>query len=39
MMLTGRWKKPGVWHMEQFDSAPFLKRLGEAGLPWHVQEM
>ncbi|MCR9162176.1 MAG: saccharopine dehydrogenase family protein [Nannocystaceae bacterium] len=39
MMLTGAWKKPGVWHMEQFDSAPFLKRLGESGLPWHVKEM
>ncbi|MEM6291246.1 MAG: saccharopine dehydrogenase family protein [Myxococcota bacterium] len=39
MMLTGRWKKAGVWHMEQFDSAPFLKRLGESGLPWHVKEM
>jgi saccharopine dehydrogenase (NAD+, L-lysine-forming) len=39
MMLTGQWKKPGVWHMEQFDSAPFLKRLGESGLPWHVKEM
>ena len=39
MMLTGQWKKPGVWHMEQFDSAPFLKRLAEAGLPWHVKEM
>jgi saccharopine dehydrogenase (NAD+, L-lysine-forming) len=39
MMLTGQWKKAGVWHMEQFDSAPFLKRLGESGLPWHVKEM
>ncbi len=39
MMLTGQWKKPGVWHMEQFDSAPFLQRLGESGLPWHVKEM
>ncbi len=39
MMLTGQWKKPGVWHMEQFDSKPFLKRLGESGLPWHVRDM
>lgn len=39
MMLTGQWMKPGVWHMEQFDSAPFLKRLAESGLPWHVREM
>lgn len=39
MMLTGQWMKPGVWHMEQFDSAPFLKRLAESGLPWHVREI
>ncbi len=39
MMLTGHWKKAGVWHMEQFDPAPFLERLGESGLPWHVKEM
>jgi saccharopine dehydrogenase (NAD+, L-lysine-forming) len=39
MMLTGTWKKAGVWNMEQFDSAPFLQRLGPAGLPWHVQDM
>jgi len=39
MMLTGQWMRPGVWHMEQFDSAPFLKRLGESGLPWHVREI
>lgn len=39
MMLTKQWMKPGVWHMEQLDSAPFLKRLGESGLPWHVMDM
>ena len=39
MMLTGKWKRPGVWHMEQFDAVPFLERLAPAGLPWHVQEM
>ena len=37
MMLTGTWKKPGVHHMEQFDPQPFLKRLAESGLPWHVR--
>lgn len=39
MMVTGKWKKPGVWHMENFDAVPFLERLGPAGLPWHVQEL
>jgi saccharopine dehydrogenase (NAD+, L-lysine-forming) len=39
MMVTGTWKRAGVWHMEQMDSVPFLERLGASGLPWHVQEM
>ncbi len=39
MMLTGKWKKPGVWNMEQLDPVPFLERLGPQGLPWHVQDM
>jgi saccharopine dehydrogenase (NAD+, L-lysine-forming) len=38
MMLTGKWKKPGVHHMEQFDAVPFLARLGASGLPWHVED-
>ena len=38
MMLTGKWKKPGVHHMENFDAVPFLERLGPSGLPWHVEE-
>ena len=39
MMLAGKWKRPGVWNMEQFDPVPFLERLGPQGLPWHVQDM
>jgi saccharopine dehydrogenase (NAD+, L-lysine-forming) len=38
MMLGAKWKRPGVWNMEQFDPLPFLDRLGPAGLPWQVQE-
>lgn len=38
MMLSGQWKRPGVWNMEQFDARPFLERLGPSGLPWHVEE-
>lgn len=39
MMLTGKWHRPGVWNMEQFDPVPFLERVAEAGLPWHIKEM
>ncbi|MCX4241370.1 saccharopine dehydrogenase family protein [Paraliomyxa miuraensis] len=39
MILTGKWRRPGVWNMEQLPSEPFLSRLGPAGLPWHVQEL
>lgn len=39
MILTGQWRRPGVWNMEQLPSEPFLARLGPAGLPWHVQEV
>ena len=33
MMLTGKWHKPGVWNMEQFDPQPFLDEVGPMGLP------
>ena len=39
MMLTKKWHEPGVWNMEQFDPTPFLERVAEAGLPWHVKDM
>ncbi len=35
MMLEGKWMKPGVWNVEQFDPDPFLAELGTYGLPWH----
>ena len=38
MMVTGKWKRPGVFNMEQLDPDPFLEMLGERGLPWHVEE-
>jgi len=34
MMLEGKWKKPGVWNMEQFDPDPFMDDLNLYGLPW-----
>jgi saccharopine dehydrogenase (NAD+, L-lysine forming) len=39
MMLTGRWKKPGVFNMEELPPGPFLEELGKRGLPWHVKEL
>ncbi|MFW6365742.1 MAG: saccharopine dehydrogenase family protein [Spirochaetota bacterium] len=34
MMLTGSWKKAGVYNMEQFDPDPFMDALNRYGLPW-----
>lgn len=34
MMLTGKWKQPGVWNMEQLDPDPFMEKLNIHGLPW-----
>lgn len=38
MMLTGTWKKPGVWNIEQLDPDPFMDDLNKYGLPWKVEE-
>lgn len=35
MMLSGKWKKPGVWNVEQFDPDPFMETAARLGLPWH----
>ncbi|MFH1982286.1 MAG: saccharopine dehydrogenase family protein [Pseudomonadota bacterium] len=34
MMLTGKWRRPGVFNMEQFDPDPFMDALNRHGLPW-----
>lgn len=39
MMVTGKWKKAGVVHMENMDPDPFLEQLAKFGLPWHVKEL
>lgn len=38
MMLSGAWKRAGVWHMEQFNPDPFMAALNVHGLPWQVIE-
>lgn len=34
MVLTGKWKKPGVFNVEEFDPDPFMEELNRCGLPW-----
>ncbi len=34
MVLTGKWKKPGVYNVEEFDPDPFMDALNQFGLPW-----
>lgn len=34
MVLTGKWKKPGVFNVEEFDPDPFMDALNKCGLPW-----
>lgn len=35
MFLTGKWKKPGVYNVEEFDPDPFMEQLNKQGLPWY----
>lgn len=38
MVLTGQWKKPGVFNVEEFDPDPYMEALNKWGLPWAVCE-
>ncbi len=35
LMMTGQWMKPGVTNVEEFDPDPFMKEVGNYGLPWN----
>ena len=35
MFMTGKWRRPGVWNVEEFDPDPFMEQLNKQGLPWH----
>ncbi len=37
MYLTGKWNKPGVWNVEEFDPDPFMEQLPLNGLPWEEE--
>ena len=34
LVMTGKWMRPGVWNIEQFDPDPFMDALNKWGLPW-----
>ena len=38
MMLDGKWLKPGVYNMENYDPDPFMDEIGRYGLPWVLQD-
>ena len=38
LVVDGRWKKPGVFNVEEFDPDPFMNALSRWGLPWVVEE-
>ena len=35
LFMEGKWRKPGVHHVEEFDPDPFMEELNKQGLPWH----
>lgn len=37
MMLEGKWMKPGVYNVEEFNPDPFMEDLNKLGLAWHEQ--
>ena len=34
MFMTGQWRKPGVFNVEEFNPDPFMEQLNIQGLPW-----
>lgn len=34
MLMTGTWRGPGVFNIEEFDPDPFMDALNRYGLPW-----
>ena len=38
MLLTGKWSKPGVYTVEEFDPDPYMDALNQWGLPWQIDE-
>lgn len=38
MVMSGKWQKPGVYNIEEFDPDPFMDALNRWGLPWKISE-
>ena len=38
MLMTGTWKKAGVYNIEEFDPDPFMDALNQWGIPWNISE-
>jgi len=38
MVVSGQWKKAGVYTTDEFDPDPYMEALNKWGLPWKVQE-
>ena len=36
LVVTGQWKKPGVFTTDEFDPDPYMEALNKWGLPWIV---
>ncbi|MGL6016422.1 MAG: saccharopine dehydrogenase family protein, partial [Selenomonadaceae bacterium] len=34
LVMNGKWRKPGVYNVEEFDPDPFMEELNTWGLPW-----
>jgi saccharopine dehydrogenase (NAD+, L-lysine-forming) len=34
LVMNGKWQRPGVYNVEEFDPDPFMEALNEWGLPW-----
>lgn len=39
LVMTGVWKKRGVFNVEEFDPDPFMDKLNIYGLPWTVRDI
>lgn len=39
LMVTGLWRRPGVFNTEELDPDPFMDALNRHGLPWVVKEI
>jgi saccharopine dehydrogenase (NAD+, L-lysine-forming) len=39
LIVTGAWRRPGVFNVEQLDPDPFMEALPQHGLPWKVLKL